>query len=48
MSQRVNISSQNQPFRRQSSIGGNVSFINIGENEDNSFIKVGELSGRNR
>ena len=44
MSQRVNIPSQNQPFRRQSSIGGNVSFRNIGENEDNSFITLAKVT----
>ena len=44
VSQRVNIPPQNQPFRRQASIGGNVSFRNIGENEDNSFITLAKVT----
>jgi len=44
VSQRINIPSQNQPFRRQASIGGNVSFRNIGEKEDNSFITLAKVT----
>ena len=44
MGQKVNIPSQNQPFRRQASIGGNVSFRNIGDNNDNSFIALAKVT----
>ena len=43
MGQKINIPSQNQPFRKQSSLGGDVSFRNLNGTNDNSFITLEEL-----
>ena len=44
MTQKITIPQQNQPFRRQSSLGGNVSFREIGNNEDNTFITLAKVT----
>ena len=44
MTQKISIPSQNQPFRRQSSLGGNVSFRNVSGNEDNSFVTLARVT----
>lgn len=38
MTQKITIPQQNQPFRRQSSLGGNVSFRNLGGTDDNNYV----------
>lgn len=42
--QRIDIPRDRQPFRRQSSLGGNVSFRNLGNNEDNTFITMAKVT----
>lgn len=44
MTQKINIPQQNQPFRRQSSLGGDVSFRDIGQENDNSFITMAKVT----
>lgn len=44
MTQKISIPSQSQPFRRQSSLGGNVSFRNVSGNEDNSFVTLARVT----
>lgn len=44
MTQKITIPQQNQPFRRQSSLGGNVSFREIGNNNDNTFITMAKVT----
>lgn len=44
MSQKINIPSQNQPFRKQSSLGGDVSFRNLNGTNDNSFITLAKVT----
>ena len=38
MTKKITIPQQNQPFRRQSSIGGNVSFRNLGGIDNNNYV----------
>jgi hypothetical protein len=42
--QKINIPSQNQPFRKQSSLGGDVSFRNLNGTNDNSFITLAKVT----
>ena len=44
MGQKINIPSQNQPFRKQSSLGGDVSFRNLNGTNDNSFITLAKVT----
>lgn len=44
MAQKINIPQQNQPFRRQASLGGNVSFRDLGNEEDNNFITLAKVT----
>lgn len=44
LTQKINIPQQNQPFRRQSSLGGDVSFRDIGQENDNSFITMAKVT----
>lgn len=38
MAKKITIPQQNQPFRRQSSLGGNVSFRNLGGTDNNNYV----------
>ena len=38
MTKKITIPQQNQPFRRQSSLGGNVSFRNLGGTDNNNYV----------
>ena len=44
LAQKINIPQQNQPFRRQASLGGNVSFRDLGNEEDNNFITLAKVT----
>ncbi|MGJ2547977.1 hypothetical protein ACR8G1_22325, partial [Salmonella enterica subsp. enterica serovar Paratyphi A] len=44
MTQKITIPQQNQPFRRQSSLGGNVSFRELGGTQDNNSVVMAKVT----
>ena len=44
MTTKVDIPAQNQPYRRQASLGGSVSYRNINANEDMSYIVLAKVT----
>lgn len=44
MTQKITIPQQNQPFRRQSSLGGNVSFRELGGTQDNNSVVMARVT----
>lgn len=43
MTEKATIPAQNQPYRRQSSLGGNVSWRNLNSIEDSPFVVLGQV-----
>lgn len=43
MTEKATIPAQNQPYRRQSSLGGNVSWRNLNSVEDSPFVVLGQV-----